>query len=164
VSTGDPPKNQNLAPELHVDEDTFAKAVRHSPLVDLSKRKRETGKVGHSELGLYIAALRVGGRGEYRSVPVEVLDLVGEILLSKREWNSARVREQKAWAAAERAYWRALAEPVRQRNPDFTDEAVAEIIVPRNIPDDIRPTLVNSVRRQIADAQPRRKSGAPGRS
>ena len=86
-------------------------------------------------------------------LPIELVDLIGKTLLTRKEWAEAQNDARHDQFETERRYWQELADQVWKRHPGYTAEAVAEIIVPKDVPDfisykgkqrSIRKTLVNA--------------------
>jgi hypothetical protein len=156
-----------LAPELHVDEDTFDEVVRHLSLADLVKQKRKKGKVNLSELAYCLAAVKVSqSKGPHLLVPYELVELIGETLISQHKWAAAQKVARDERLDKERQYWQAFADPVWEpkegKHPDWKRARMAEHIVPKAKKElaalkrrlgwrrsKKRTTVVNRVRRMI---------------
>jgi len=142
------PRDQALRPSLYIDEDTFGAAVLHKPLADLLAQKRGGKKINHADLGYYLAALRAGQpRRKGVLVPAEIIDVVGEILLSGLGWAKACNEARKVKAAQEAQRWQRLADPIWAKRPRLHATRVADMIVPASTPE--RETVVGWVRRHI---------------
>jgi hypothetical protein len=139
------PRDQVPRPPLHVDEDAFGEPeiILHPTVAELLEQRRRKGKVKLGDLARLLAAIKAAHeilgqtRPEHRSatnapVPVEILQVIGEILAGPEGWAEKENAARAAEAGAKREPLQKRAEKIRRDKPGLSTRAIAKILDPVN--------------------------------